>query len=90
LHCAYGLPKQGSSGFINGGEKVDREGTWTISKGIPADPDAVIYCLRDDKTNQTICFLKLSDNLLHLLDSERRLMIGSAAWSYTLNRSTNR
>lgn len=90
LHCVYGLPKQGTTGFIGGGNEIEMEGKCTITKGMAANPDAIVYQLTDSKTNKTISFLKLNDDLLHLLDSDRRLMIGSAAWSYTLNRMDNR
>ena len=89
LHCLYGIPKQGTTGFIGGGKKLDMAGTWTIHKGTPSNPGAIIYQLTDDKTNKTISFLKLGDDLLHLLDDHQRLMIGTAAWSYTLNRVGN-
>ena len=85
LHCVYGMSKPGTTGFIGGGKKIELEGKWAIIKGT-ANPHAIIYQLNDDKTNTTISFIKISDNVLHLLDSDRRLMIGSAAWSYTLNR----
>ncbi|HMF72174.1 MAG TPA: hypothetical protein VK616_11910 [Flavitalea sp.] len=85
LQYVYGLPKQGTTGFIGGGKKVDIEGNWSIIEKTPPHPNAIIYRLNDDKTNKTISFLKLSDHLLHLLDSDGRLMIGSAAWSYTLS-----
>jgi hypothetical protein len=86
LHCVYGLPKQGTTGFIAGGKELEIEGRWTIVKGTAANPNAVVYQLHDEKTNNTISFIKLSNNLLHLLDVDKRLMIGSAAWIYTLNR----
>ena len=57
-----------------------------IVKGTAANPNAVAYQLHDDKTNNTISFVKLSNDLLHLLDKDKRLMIGNAAWSYTLSR----
>lgn len=90
LHCYYGLPKQGTTGFIDGGKKLDVEGRWTIIKGTNENPNAVIYQLMDNKTNKTISFLRLNNDLLHLLDNDQRLMIGSAAWSYTLNRISNK
>ena len=85
LHCSYGLPKQGTTGFIGGGKKAELQGKWMVLKGTASNPNAIVYRLNDNKTNKTISFLKLNDHLLHLLDSELRLMIGSAAWSYTLN-----
>ena len=86
LHFTYGLPKQGTTGFIEGGKKGEMNGTWTIIKGMGTNSNAIVYQLSDNKTGKTISLLKLSDNLLHLLDSDQHLMIGSAAWSYTLNR----
>ena len=90
LHCVYGLPKQGTTGFIGGGKKIEMEGNWTIVKGAGSNPNAIVYQLNDSKTNKTISFLKLNDDLIHLLDSDLHLMIGSAAWSYTLNRIDNK
>lgn len=86
LQYTYGLARQGTPGFIDGGTNVEQQGVWTIVNGIPSNPDAIVYRLTDNKSNQTISFLKLSDNLLHLLDADAHLMIGTAAWSYTLNR----
>lgn len=85
LHCAYGMSQPGTTGFVGGGEKMDMEGTWAI-KQTPSTPHLPIVELHDRKTNKTITFAKLSDDLLHLLDSDQRLMIGNAAWSYTLSR----
>ena len=90
LHYVYGVDQQGSTGFIDGGNKVEMEGNWTIVKGTGSNPNAIVYLLHDTKTNKTVSFLKLSDDLLHLLDNDQHLMIGSAAWSYTLNRIANK
>jgi hypothetical protein len=86
LQYLYGLSKPGTTGFIEGGKKGDMEGTWTISKGMGPDSHAIVYQLNDQKTGKTISLVRLNDHLLHLLDSDHHLMIGSAAWSYTLNR----
>ena len=86
LDCDYGMPKQGTRGFINGGKHLHKEGKWTTEKGSGTDPAAVIYRLDPDKPAASISFLRLNDNLLHLLDSHCQLMIGTGAWSYTLNR----
>jgi len=90
LNCTYGLPLQGTTGFIGGGTKVSLTGKWVILKGTPANSNAVIYQLNADKSGMTLSFLKLGDDLLHLLDSEKRLMIGNGAWSYTLNKVTSK
>jgi hypothetical protein len=89
LRCVYGLPKQGTNGFIGGGTNLELEGRWAIVRGTKADPNAIVYQLDPDKPQSTVCFLRLDDHLLHLLDSEGELMIGSPSWSYTLNRADN-
>lgn len=89
LLAAYGLPKQGTKGFIGGGKEIETGGKWTIVKGTPSDANAIVYQLHDE-SNKTISFLKLNDNLIHLLDSEKHLMIGHGGWSYTLNRIDNK
>jgi len=80
------MPKQGTRGFINGGNRLYREGKWTIVKGRGANPSAITYRLDPDKPLVSVSLLRLNENLLHLLDSHQQLMIGTGAWSYTLNR----
>lgn len=86
LICTYGMPKQGTRGFIDGGYQLRREGKWTISKGTTPNSSASIYRLDPDKPSESITFLRLNENLIHLLDDHQRLMIGTGAWSYTLSK----
>lgn len=86
MDCTYGMPKQGARGFINGGSRLHREGKWTMIKGTATNPAAIVYRLDPGKPQASISFLRLNQNLLHLLDSRDQLMIGTGAWSYTLNR----
>jgi hypothetical protein len=37
-----------------------------------------------------VSFVKMSDDILHVLNPDKTLMLGNAAWSYTLNRTDNR
>jgi hypothetical protein len=90
LQSTYGLAQPGTPGFIGGGTNVEGQGVWTIVRGTPSKPDAIVYRLTDNKTKKTTSFLKLSDDLLHLLDANDKLMIGNAGWSYTLNRMGNK
>lgn len=78
LDCVYGMPQQGTRGFIHGGQQLHREGKWIIGNGI--------YRLDPDTPRVAVSFLRLNENLLQLLDSDQRLMIGTGAWSYTLNK----
>lgn len=78
LDCNYGIPKQGTRGFIGGGKRLHREGRWKREGNkVVLDPD---------RPAESISFLRLNENLLHLLDSSGRLMVGNGGWSYTLNR----
>jgi len=86
LDAMWGMPKQGTRGFINGGTAVHRQGKWAMVKGLPANPAAIVYRLDPDNPATAISFLRLNDNLLHLLDGDGHLMIGTGAWSYTLNK----
>lgn len=87
LQYSFGLAKQGTHGFVNGGRQAQMKGTWRIVQGTPSDHNAIVYQPLDLETKGTISFLKLNDNLLHLLDTDGNLMIGSAAWSFTVNRT---
>jgi hypothetical protein len=86
LNCDYGMPRQGTQGFINGGNHLHREGKWIIIKGTTTNPSAIIYRLDPDTPQVSVSFLRLNENLIHLLDSHHQLMIGNGAWSYTLNK----
>jgi hypothetical protein len=87
LSYTYGLGKQGTRGFTEGAKTTTLEGRVTINKGIAGNPNATVYKLTADNSTVTLLFLKAGENLLHLLGRDKRLMIGSAAWSYTLSRT---
>jgi hypothetical protein len=90
LNCVYGLPQQGTTGLSNGGTKVDKQGKWIIAQGTKANPNAVVYKLGSSDLQQSASFLKVDNNLLHLLDLDESLVLGTAGWSYTLNRAETR
>ncbi len=89
LKSAYGLPKPNTNDLLGGGTPITMEGTWIITTGTKVDPDAVVYQLNPDDSQTTVSFLKISDDLLHVLNSEKALLVGNGAWSYTLNRTDN-
>lgn len=62
-----------------------RKGNWQISKGIPSDPNAIVYQL-EETGMEPILLLKGDDNVLFFLDSEKNLLVGNSDFSYTLNR----
>ena len=63
-----------------------REGNWSIATGVKADRDATVYQLDPNDPQRTIAFQRIDSNIIHLLDRDRRLVIGSAAQSFTLSR----
>lgn len=87
LHITYGESQPSTTGFKNGGIKKEITGAWRTGKGTKGSTAATIIILDQGKTAQPISLIQLDDNLLHLLDTERRLMIGSDSFSYTLNRA---
>jgi hypothetical protein len=62
-----------------------RQGTWTLTRGTPQDPEAVVYRLAPSETQRELLLLKGDDGVLFFLDRERRPMVGHADFSYTLN-----
>jgi hypothetical protein len=87
LTSAFGLTLPGTPGIRGGGTKVEMEGKWAIIRGTNTDLNAVVYQLNPDNPSRSVSFLKLDDYLLHVLDHDKGLMVGNAAWSYTLNRT---
>jgi hypothetical protein len=53
------------------------------------NPKAEIYQLYGEDSQVAVSFVKLSEDLLHVLNKDGTLMAGNAAWSYTLNRTNN-
>jgi hypothetical protein len=80
---------KGTNMYSQPGTKTESEGKCTIVRGSKTNPLAILYRLNPDKPAITIDFLRLSDNLLHILDHDGKLMIGNEFWSYTLNRVPN-
>ena len=71
------------------GVKYETEGKWAIVRGTKTNPNSIIYRLDPSKPKISIDFLKLSDNLFHVLDHEGNLMVGNPFWSYTFSRIAN-
>lgn len=63
-----------------------RHGAWSMARGTPLDPDAVVYRLAPGAGEQPLWLLKGDDNVLFFLDATLRPLVGHAGFSYTLNR----
>jgi hypothetical protein len=81
----YRIPARGNTNQSEDGPRVASRGTWEIVKGAAAH--AVVYRLNEEKPERSLSFARVGENLLHLLDSDERLMLGNGGWSYTLNRA---
>lgn len=71
-------------GFIYKKDKP-RTGKWSISKGTPANPEAIVYQL-DEPGGRTLFLQKGDDHVLFFLDQKKNLLVGNRDFSYTLNR----
>jgi len=89
LNAAYGLSKPNTNDLIDGGTPIVMEGSWTIMTGTKSDLDATVYQINPDDPQTMVSFLKVNENLLHVLSNEKTLLVGNGAWSYTLNRMYN-
>lgn len=86
LKTSYGLSKQGTNDLIDGGTSISMEGNWRLAAGTKNDPEAAIYQIDPDDPQTTISFLRVNEDLIHVLDREQAMLVGNGAWSYTLNR----
>lgn len=68
------------------GTKTESEGTWRIVRTSKTNPGAIVYRLNPDKPGISLDLVRLSDNLVHILDHDGHLMIGNEFFSYTLNK----
>ncbi len=81
LLCTYDT-KAGPQGTVKETRRRSKEGLWKIGKGTKSNPASIVYEL-----DGGLALAPVDQNILHLLDSDRSLMIGTGGWSYTLNRS---
>lgn len=89
LRSAYGVSRPNTNDLVDGGTSILMEGAWTVTTGTRSDPDAMVYQINPDDPQTTVSFLKVHDNLLHVLSGEKEMLVGNGAWSYTLNRMDN-
>lgn len=90
LESSYGPSQANTTGPAGGGTPISMEGAWEIVKGTKTDPDADVYQLYSEDSQVAVAFVKISEDILHILNRDKTLMVGNAAWSYTLNRTDNR
>lgn len=75
LSCQYGIGKPNTNGFLNDGIKINLDGACTKKENR--------YELKHGPNRLSL--LDLNGDLLHLLDTGNRLLVGNGGWSYTLS-----
>lgn len=68
------------------GTRSSRRGTWSTARGTPSDANAVVHRLQYE-SGKTLALLRVDANILLILDTDLRPMVGDASWSYTLSRT---
>ena len=84
LRARYHMPIPGSPNHLDGGNTLQLRGQWTSAPGTGAHDGRVIYTLTVDGRSLRLALFE--HDLLQMLTSGNRLMVGNAGWSYTLNR----
>ena len=86
LNIVYGEAQPNTLGFKGGGEKRSFQGTYTVFNSKNGTPNGEVYRLKTENSFTAISFIKLNDNLFHLLTPAGKLMVSNGGWNYTLSR----
>lgn len=84
--AVYGVPPSGNPNQMIDGPKVSVRGVYRRTAGGRGSIKAA-YQLVIDGSGRSMTFAQLGDDLLHELAVDGTLAIGTAGWSYTLNRA---
>ena len=82
-HTRYVL----KSSYLERNNTFTETGTWTIVHGTPDNPDATVYQLKPKNGGQPTNFLRVSDNEILQLDSERRRI--DSKLNFSLKKATS-
>jgi len=83
IRFTYGTTAQGKPGLTDSPDARNaiKTGTWRIITGTKSAPQAAVYDLGGD-----LALIKIDDDLIHLLNADKSLMLGNGGWSCSLNR----
>lgn len=84
LQLQYGLSQPNTLGFQHDGQSKTITGHYKIENN--PDQGKRVYYFTSDNLPHDIAAVELGDNLLHLMGTDKQLLIGNGGWSYTLNR----
>jgi|SRR3989344_6008396 len=88
LTSSYGMSQPNTTGIRGGGTRVNMEGNWNIVKGTRTNPEASVIQLNTADSQTSVSFLKVNDNIIHLLDNDKNMMVGNGGWAYTLSKTS--
>lgn len=84
LSVSYGLQESSAPGFVSGGTTVELHGRAELSH--PDSGERRHRTIFRSDPPGSLSFAVINDDLVHVVDSSKRLLIGNEFWSYTLNR----
>lgn len=85
LDIIYGESQPNTLGFKNVNKQTIK-GKYLVEKKHEGSRFKEIYQLRRDDFPEIISFVKINENLFHILTPQGRMMTGNGGWSYSLNR----
>jgi hypothetical protein len=85
LTVSYGQSKPNTNGFMNGGEKLILNGTYTI-QSTKSTAVRKIYLLKSEKLSEPVVLIRMDNNIFHFADRHQKLLVGNGGWGYVLNR----
>jgi len=69
-----------------GNDRTINTGTWTIIRGTSLDSQAVVYRLDANAPDEFQYYWAIGEDILFILDQEMYPRVGTAGYSYALNR----
>jgi hypothetical protein len=81
LRYRFGRTRPNQPGLDADAARRERRGTWRTETRMRQQAAAPVV-----KLDGGVSLLRVGDTILHLLESDGRLMSGNGGWSYTLNR----
>jgi hypothetical protein len=69
------------------GRRLVVDGTLTVTHGTKLDPNATVYLLDASAPREFQAYWSIGQDILFILDGDLNPRVGTAGWSYVLNRT---
>jgi hypothetical protein len=63
------------------------DGAWTVTRGMKLNPGAAVYRLDAGAPPEFRAYWSIGEDILFVLDKDMSPRVGTAGWSYVLNRT---